>query len=169
MKNNRNSQNRLFKTAANFLARRGEALSRSLARRGEALSRSLARRSTLAVILIFGCLGSAAASTTEPATETAGKPQLVKPGEVPQGLDKTAWNKINAQIKDAEMIFQPDENGGLSAQNSGKELKMRARKKGFDVSFRDMPGLNLNAVALEDSTGTTSLQEIGRASCRERV
>ena len=111
----------------------------------------------ICAVLICSCMGGAASYANEPGSETSGKCQVIKPGEVPQGLDKTAWNKINAQIKDAEMAFQVNEKGGFSAQNSGKELKMHARKKGFDVSFRDMPCLDLNAVALEDSTGMTPL------------
>jgi len=144
---------------------------------------------SVCAILICGGMGGTAAYANETAgkptpetagksaTKTAGKSQLIKPGEVPQGLDKTAWNKIRnqidsesiqsvtienqkSQIKNSSMAFQANEKGGFSAQNSGKELKMHARKKGFDVSFRDMPGLILNAVALKDSTGTTSLQAV---------
>ena len=126
-------------------------------------------RGALGAILICVCLGGLAAQAVETAPETAVQSQLIKPGEVPAGLDTTAWAKIQDQFRAGERSFQEADNGSFSARNNALALKMQARLAGFEVSFNDQPGLNFQAVAIEDAVGALPLPAVAPVRAGNKV
>ncbi len=132
-------------------------------------SQTAVRRGALGATLICVCLGGLAANAVETAPDSAGKSQLVKPGEVPAGMDAAAWSKIQDQLRAGALAFEETGEGSFSARNSDRALKMNARDTGFEVSFNDQPGLKLQAIALEDASGSLPLPAVAPVRVGDKV
>ena len=88
---------------------------------------------SVCAILICGGMGGTAAY----ANESAGKSQVIKSGEVPQGLDKIAWNKIRNQIDSESIQSVTIENRKSSIENSSvySQSSIENRQSSIENSF----------------------------------